>query len=519
MYIKSDFSKVVKVMKWRYLDSLDSTRYSQTEFIDQGAPRKLRIQQATIEMIATMLMGNGIIVPNNQFIDSIGFLRIASTMIQMATKSKMESIFIPLLYANYDYSHEETGGPHLKNPFLLTAYLFNKADEKDPKYFELSAFPDLGSRRKEWAVCLQKKMMGIPSKLIKGELEEQLASDLLRILNFFSINEHLVINAVSTKGIREYMTASIAKLTNKNLENDEFFISLLTNETDYSNDRLMRLSDIIKVFKKLKAKGILDSRSLIRDDLIKKENYYFKGIKGSIELTRIGVLKTFNSIYNFSGYKSTNATQDNQTEPLNSDNIWGPDEAAFALGRWVRENYESKNKGKQAIYDIVSNQDLFVTPEVNDESIVDEKEPLKDLWREYFNLQISEKWETSLFSYINSLRLFEKVKQEFDSIPNNEKTEQKKKDLLNAANNYENCRHEHITNINAWLPTGYEIIPDEHSKLSLTCRNILGKIISKVQIEDFAEFSLMNKIEKGAHYASEVDKNVSAKGCIAEYGE
>ena len=87
MSIRSDFSKISKIMKWRYLDSLDSTRYSQTEFVHQSAPRKLRIEQATIEMIATMLMGNGIIVPNNQLIDSIGFLRIASTMIEVVVKS------------------------------------------------------------------------------------------------------------------------------------------------------------------------------------------------------------------------------------------------------------------------------------------------------------------------------------------------------------------------------------------------------------------------------------------------
>lgn len=151
MYVNSDFSKIGNKMKWRYLDSLDSTRYSKTEFINQGAPRKLRVEQATVEMIATMLMGNGIIVPNNQFIDSIGFLRIASSMIDVAVKSGKKSLFIPILYANYDYSHEKTGGPHLRDPFLLAAYLFNKDG------FELSSFPELGERRREWATCLSKK--------------------------------------------------------------------------------------------------------------------------------------------------------------------------------------------------------------------------------------------------------------------------------------------------------------------------------------------------------------------------
>lgn len=506
-------------MRWRYLDSLDSTRYSKTEFVHQSSPRKLRIEQATIEMIATMLMGNGIIVPNNQLIDSIGFLRIASSMIDVAMKSGKKNIFMPLLYANYDYSHEKTGGPHLKDPFLLTAYLLDKDGLNDHGYFEFSAFPDLESRRREWATCFRKRMMGIPSKLVSNELEGQLASDLVRILDFFSINTHLIIDAVSTKGIREYMTESIAELRIKNLENDKFFVSLLTDEMDKSNDRMMRLLDIIKVFWKLKANGILDNRSLIRDDLINKEELYFKDIKGSIELTRIGVLKTFNSIYNFSGYKSTQATQDNQTEPLYSDNIWGPDEAAFALGRWARENYEFKHRGMSARYDIVSNQDFFIAPkvEVSEEPI--ENEYLKNLWKEFFDHQQSKEWETSLTKYINSLCLFEKVKQEYETIPDNEKTGQKKKDLLNAASSYEKCRLEHIKNVNVWLPTGYKIVSGEHGKLTFTCFDGLGKIISNVQIEDFAEYATITKIEKDARYASEVDKDVSGKGCTAEYGE
>ena len=122
-------------------------------------------------------------------------------------------------------------------------------------------------------------------------------------------------------------------------------------------------------------------------------------------------------------------------------------------------------------------------------------------------------------TYINSLRLFEEVKQEYHLTPDNEKTEQKKNDLLYAAKNYEKCRLQHIENVNNWLPTSYKIVSAEHGKLTLICLNDLGEIISKVQIEDFAEHALKTKIEKGANYASEIDKNVSGKSCTAEYGE
>lgn len=78
------------------------------------------------------------------------------------------------------------------------------------------------------------------------DLEAQLASDLIRILNFFSMNQHRIVDAVSTKGIRESMTESIANLTTENLENDEFFVSLLEDASDANANRMMKLTDIIK---------------------------------------------------------------------------------------------------------------------------------------------------------------------------------------------------------------------------------------------------------------------------------
>lgn len=122
-------------------------------------------------------------------------------------------------------------------------------------------------------------------------------------------------------------------------------------------------------------------------------------------------------------------------------------------------------------------------------------------------------------AYINSLHLYEKVKLEYGSISDDEKTRQIENDLKDAAKQYEECRVHHINTVNDWLPTGYKVVTDEHGKLILTCLDNSGKIISKVQVEDFAEHAMLTKIEKSAYYASEVDKNVSAKGCTAEYGD
>ncbi len=89
------------VLKWRYLDSLDSVRYSKTYLVIREADKPARVSHASIEVSATILMGNGLIVPVNQLIDSFGFLRIASEIIKVATayEGKGKHVFLPFKYA------------------------------------------------------------------------------------------------------------------------------------------------------------------------------------------------------------------------------------------------------------------------------------------------------------------------------------------------------------------------------------------------------------------------------------
>jgi hypothetical protein len=142
------------------------------------------------------------------------------------------------------------------------------------------------------------------------------------------------------------------------------------------------------------------------------------------------------------------------------------------------------------------------------------------MWEVFFEHQHSKEWETSLTKYMNSLSLFEKVKHEYDAIEEAEKTKEKFDDLDDAAKEYEECRIQHIDNVNTWLPTGYEIVADDQEKLRLICYDNEGEIISKVLIENFGEHATLTKIQKGANYASEIgDRDTSAKGCTAEYGD
>jgi len=504
MYNEPDFLKLKNQMKWRYMDSLDSIRFSPSEFIDINAhtPNQLRVKQSSIEMSATILMGNGIKVPNNQLIDSFGFLRIASEIINAADIfiKKGKNVLVPIEYANYDYSHEATGGKHLKNPFLLAAYLFDKDGKDGHGIFELSAWQNFETRRKDFATFLRNQEIAIPPHFFKNPNEEILAKNLIRILNFYAIHPELIIDAAGVKGIREFMTASIANLTKEILETNHFFTEILMYEdTQEYNNRFNKIWDIIQVFKKLEEDKILDNRSEIREMLVKEDERHFSKIEGELDLTRLGVLRTFNSIYNYSSYKSTRAEQDNQTEPMELDNLWGYDEAAFALGLWARENYEISQKNVGAGYDISSNQDSFVDPTHSD--LTEDTNNIDDFWEAFFDFQRCEKWNISLNNYLDQLNEFEKNKIRYDQLSPENKTKTELDRLLNSSKKYEEYRYHHIDN-----------------KAMLWCYENT-KVISKIQIEDFAEHASLTKEEKSSAYAKEKAIKTTNKGRTAEYGK
>lgn len=527
-----------KVLKWRYLDSLDSAYYSKTNLEIRGATKSTRLKQASIELSATILLGNGITVPANQFIDSLGFLRIASEMIQAFTeyKGKGKPVFLPLQYAFYDYGHEKHlgAGPHLIDPFLLTAYLLNKDGTDHNGYFELSAWtelnqeveasnsPNLKSRRRKWAKELSEHCMAIPNKLIKDKdpYEPILAHDLIMVLKHFNINRGSIIPAAPTKGIREEMVRYVSNLSLEKMEKDKFVLTkfLGSKRALAYKDKLIKIMDIANVCKKLEekvknGKHIIDNRSDIREELFKNEAQYFDGDQSSIRQTRVGVLETIDSIYNFSGYKSTYAVQDNHSEPMEDDTQWGYDEAAFALGSWTRERYQVTHGAAKD--DISSTQDMYINPTVGDSSFV--TGDFDEFWRNFFDFQSAGEWNESLNNYQKKLNKYEEKRNQFQQLPKKERTKSKELEVKDKANKYREARDNHIIIVNKFLDKHkYQILVDKDDK-AILAHYINGEMESKTQIEDFAENALLSRGEKRARYARKTAKDISVKSQTAEY--
>jgi hypothetical protein len=513
------------VFKWRYLDSLDSVRFSDKDLELRRKTKTERIEQASIEICATILMGNGIIVPNNQLFDSFGFLRIASEMIKAATffENKDKHVFLPLRYANFDYSNEKEigGGPHLKDPYLLVAYLLNKDGSDNKKSnFELSTWTNLGPRRRDWAKVLMDHCIAIPNRLIDQNdyYEKILAEDLVRILHFFNGNRSLITNAAPIGDVRQKMVKFIAGLTTRKVDEDKFFANILGFQKNISpSSPILFIANVLNKLEHVEKDGkpITYNRTNLRDELFQNSSMYFDVDPVDENMARIGILDTIDSIYNFSGYIGTRAVQDKQTTPMIEDNIWGYDEAAFALGQWAREMYFLTTP--KARFDISADQDVYVNPNFADPSFAIES--FDGFWNTFFEFQCDGEWSHSLEKYSIQLKQFERMKILSDSLNSSNGTEKYEDKLLEEKELYEEIRQSHITLTNKFLNEHFYRIEIFDNKLMLVHFDSKDNVISKTQIEDFASNYLLSKEERSALHARELAKGISSKGRIAEFGE
>ena len=88
---------------YKYLDSLDSVRFRDYDSaLINGAQL-----HAYADFFLSLLMGEGIVVPNNQLVDSLAFLDVASQLIQHAKKNdKLGYLHLRAALFNSDNPYE-----------------------------------------------------------------------------------------------------------------------------------------------------------------------------------------------------------------------------------------------------------------------------------------------------------------------------------------------------------------------------------------------------------------------------
>ncbi|HCS40359.1 MAG TPA: hypothetical protein DIW44_12345 [Anaerolineaceae bacterium] len=504
-----------RIFNWRYLDSLDSIRYSKEDLEVKGINLRDVLNQARYSVAATILMGNGIIFPVNQLVDSYGLLRILSEVIKIIEERGNRNVgtYFPFKFAFYNYSHEEEGGDYLRNPYLLTSYIFKKDGIKNPKYFELSAWPNFDSNRRiALAKILESENTTFPHGFAKMENnEEQLLEDLFRILNFFYTHPILIHQIGSNKDIRTNMLDKITQININLIENDEFLKNILcVTCSEIYLKRLPLLEETINIFSILKAKNILDNRSKIRTEFRENPGIYFSGDTKTIQKKKMGMNAIVDSIYNFASFIGTSAKQELNTIFMGQDSIWGYDELAFAMGNWSRNKFinekNSINNVPYTTFDSSINQNDFYSNWINCN--------FEPFWENFFSKWQDDSWVESIRNYLQQLELYKQANTTYSK----NRSPHNLADLVSKAESYHETRINHIELINQKLDNGFQIVTDEQKGITeLIHKNDQNMIISRIQIEEFANDPYNSTEELVILHSQMIANNISTRGNATDY--
>jgi len=285
MYINKEIEELTP---YKYLDSLDSVRFRD---IDSALINGGQLH-AYADFLLAMLMGEGIVVPNNQLIDSLAFIDVASKLILAATKINK---------THYLNLHARLFGS--KNPYEVAARNFGKigTDVKNhDDRFVLSGWPLIDMdypRRTKWAehLALNQGIPLVPSLVRPDEIP--FVEKLNVVLAYFSTPEgqRNIKAARSNKQVRIDEIYQVASLGDREIE--ELLSDLNTKDAEI-------LIDAISILNKLKnnVKDI-DIRSNIVNALILPDSrtpnpFYFEKSKHPVESHK-AVLSIVDSIYNY----------------------------------------------------------------------------------------------------------------------------------------------------------------------------------------------------------------------------
>ena len=266
--------------------------------------------------------------------------------------------------------------------------------------------------------------------------------------------------------------------------------------------------------KKKDEKGnlIIDNRSKVRKELRDKYDSYFEDVIGVPNKVCTGVLKTIDSIYNYSMYRAStidkekpHANQENVTEPNDIKEKWSYDEAGYAIGAWVRIKH--KESIKREFQSDTAENDFYTN-----EEFVDPKFPLGDfneIWKNFFSFQYSDIYVDSLSDYHDAFGKLRKSKEEISKFGKNSTRVSQLNDDVKL---YREARDKHIFLLNEKYleKQHYEIITeeDEARLVHYTDKSDKSGVDLMIQIEDFSE-----DVDISFHIGEQIE-NQTGKGQI-----
>ena len=371
----------------RYLDALDSARFlKQTTY--ENVPL-LNVLYAKAQLFMTLAFGDTIVVSENQFFDSQGFLEAFYELYQAAQKFG-SNIDLPIRVALRE---------DREDVFDVVESNFN--NEK----FVFSLWVALNGnikKRKQWANFIRDKQKPVDEDI--SEEENTLLTKLLIALNYFGPERTIIAETIASQFI-----SRIKQILD--LSDDDIY-DLYTGtprenpERKYlEEDEVSASKEIRDALKKIQESiGVIDSRSKIRHELTS-----FK------EELKEGVIVLTDAIYNQTIGIGTRAT-------LIQSSVFSPKthryiKAGYSLSTFIQDTSHNskKNFTNWEIYSLDYFENLEGLHDLGRKSefaVMLDAAQKSAPWEKLLELQQNPNWQVSLKRFRNSLARLQAVEKD-----------------------------------------------------------------------------------------------------------
>jgi hypothetical protein len=369
----------------RYLDALDSARFSLQSTEETNLLNTLYVKA---QIVLAFISGDSIVVSENQFFDSQGFIDAFNELFQIAKKSGLNSE-LPIRVAI-----------RKKNNNLFEVIANNLYNDR----FVLSLWKHLDNdrdRRILWANAISHRLKP-PDDKVRND-EKDLLDKLWRALEYFSPERCIIAKEISSELVNRIKR--VMNLSNEDIDDLRTGIRMGVFQRKYFESKAETDSakEIRDALKTIQGKvGEINSRSLIRRELIGFEDELQEGV---IELT--------DSIYNQTIGIGTRATLiQSSTFP---SKVHKYIRAGYSLATYLQDTtYSSPNYTNWEIYSF----DYFENLEGLDDSR--RKKAIISIlnsasqntpWQELVDIQKRIDWRESLQKYRKSLKKLQDIEK------------------------------------------------------------------------------------------------------------
>jgi hypothetical protein len=357
--------------RWRLLSSLDNVRFIKSSEIDRNKA------SAKLDMVISILSGQGIVVPNSYLLNSPVLIDNAYEIIYYSRKVSPKT-FVPLRLAYFDYGRTTT------NPFEIVSRMLQN------EHFYLSSWSKLSEDRRqrfEWGQYIYNKK-NIPKNFMTNKLEQEFAEKLYYVLKFFDKNSDSQVLAQSVSGVFSTLFESLINLDTKS------FTNVYSGFSKKEKDETVIIVDLLKG---LAQSGI---RFNSRSELYQAINGPERFLPSNLSETEIAIIKEktlalINTLYGFVLSIATGAEyyfyeDDDVIRILSSfainyyqDIQFSPSKIIGSINSDLEKDFSAKNRGLRFVHNLS--------------------------WEKTFEFMQSSNWRTSLKSLFDALNNYENL--------------------------------------------------------------------------------------------------------------